>query len=107
MSSHDLAFLECLYASFKDYPTFRWREFRWRGLNFQNRLGIAGGVDKNGEMMEAWQKLGAGFVEVGTVTLFLRNQFRRILERDWEHKNLGIKWVFPVMAAKIKFTTIC
>jgi dihydroorotate dehydrogenase len=38
------------------------------GLTFPNRVGIAGGLDKNGVAVPAWQALGAGFVELGTVT---------------------------------------
>ncbi|MGH8518909.1 MAG: dihydroorotate dehydrogenase (quinone), partial [Panacagrimonas sp.] len=38
------------------------------GLHFRNRLGLAAGLDKNGECLEAWSRLGFGFVEIGTVT---------------------------------------
>ncbi|HSW13327.1 MAG TPA: quinone-dependent dihydroorotate dehydrogenase [Solimonas sp.] len=38
------------------------------GLNFPNRVGLAAGLDKNGECIEAWARLGFGFIEVGTVT---------------------------------------
>ena len=38
------------------------------GLTFRNRLGIAAGVDKNGEVPLAWKDLGFGFAELGTVT---------------------------------------
>ena len=38
------------------------------GLNFRNRLGIAAGVDKHGEVPMAWKDLGFGFAELGTVT---------------------------------------
>ncbi|MFA5940636.1 MAG: quinone-dependent dihydroorotate dehydrogenase [Sinimarinibacterium sp.] len=38
------------------------------GLRFPNRVGLAAGLDKNGECLRAWQALGFGFVEVGTVT---------------------------------------
>jgi dihydroorotate dehydrogenase len=38
------------------------------GLAFRNRLGIAAGVDKNGEVPLAWRDLGFGFAELGTVT---------------------------------------
>jgi len=38
------------------------------GLRFANRVGLAAGLDKNGECLEAWGRLGFGFVEVGTVT---------------------------------------
>ena len=38
------------------------------GLRFPNRVGLAAGLDKNGECLRAWQALGFGFVEIGTVT---------------------------------------
>ncbi|WP_185230355.1 quinone-dependent dihydroorotate dehydrogenase [Teredinibacter franksiae] len=38
------------------------------GLRFPNRVGLAAGLDKNGEYFNALGKLGFGFVEVGTVT---------------------------------------
>jgi dihydroorotate dehydrogenase len=38
------------------------------GLRFRNRVGLAAGLDKNGDCIEAWDRLGFGFVEVGTVT---------------------------------------
>jgi dihydroorotate dehydrogenase len=38
------------------------------GLHFRNRVGLAAGLDKNGECLEAWARLGFGFVEIGTVT---------------------------------------
>ncbi|MBL8489963.1 MAG: quinone-dependent dihydroorotate dehydrogenase, partial [Rhodocyclaceae bacterium] len=38
------------------------------GLAFPNRVGLAAGLDKNGECLDAWFRLGFGFVEVGTVT---------------------------------------
>ncbi len=41
---------------------------RLLGLDFPNRVGLAAGLDKNGECLAAWQALGFGFVEVGTVT---------------------------------------
>lgn len=45
-----------------------WRPLEWRGLTFPNRLGVAGGVDKDARNIQAWWSLGAGFLEVGTVT---------------------------------------
>lgn len=38
------------------------------GLTFPNRVGIAGGLDKNGVAVRAWWAFGFGFVELGTVT---------------------------------------
>lgn len=38
------------------------------GLHFANPLGLAAGLDKNGECIPAWNAMGFGFVEVGTIT---------------------------------------
>ncbi|HTH41144.1 MAG TPA: quinone-dependent dihydroorotate dehydrogenase [Rhodocyclaceae bacterium] len=38
------------------------------GLQFPNRVGLAAGLDKNGEAINGWGRLGFGFVEIGTVT---------------------------------------
>ena len=39
-----------------------------KGLTFRNRLGIAAGLDKNGDFIDSLGALGFGFIEVGTVT---------------------------------------
>ena len=38
------------------------------GLTFPNPVGLAAGFDKNAVALPAWEALGFGFVEVGTVT---------------------------------------
>ncbi|OBX35783.1 dihydroorotate dehydrogenase (quinone) [Halomonas elongata] len=38
------------------------------GLRFPNRVGLAAGLDKNADHLDALGALGFGFVEVGTVT---------------------------------------
>ena len=38
------------------------------GLRFANAVGLAAGLDKNGEYIDALAALGFGFIEVGTVT---------------------------------------
>jgi dihydroorotate dehydrogenase len=38
------------------------------GLEFPNALGLAAGLDKNGEYLDALAALGFGFIEIGTVT---------------------------------------
>jgi dihydroorotate dehydrogenase len=38
------------------------------GLEFPNPVGLAAGMDKNGEYIDALGSLGFGFIEVGTVT---------------------------------------
>ncbi len=38
------------------------------GLNLSNPIGVAAGLDKNGEAIHGIHKLGFGFIEVGSVT---------------------------------------
>ena len=38
------------------------------GLTFKNPLGLAAGLDKNGECIDALGKMGFGSIEIGTVT---------------------------------------
>jgi dihydroorotate dehydrogenase len=38
------------------------------GLTFPNPVGLAAGLDKNGEHVDALASLGFGFIEIGTVT---------------------------------------
>ncbi len=38
------------------------------GLEFPNRVGLAAGLDKNGDHIDALGALGFGFIEIGTVT---------------------------------------
>ncbi len=73
-----------------------YRPFQWRGLEFRNPLGLAGGVDKTGHALSAWQKLGAGFLEVGTVTPEPQGPNPgKIMDRDLENEALWNKMGFP------------
>ncbi|CAN5680369.1 quinone-dependent dihydroorotate dehydrogenase [soil metagenome] len=38
------------------------------GVKFRNPVGLAAGMDKSGKGVEAWQRLGFGFAEIGTIT---------------------------------------
>lgn len=38
------------------------------GLTFPNRIGLAAGLDKNGEAIDGLARMGFGFLEIGTVT---------------------------------------
>ena len=38
------------------------------GLTFPNPIGLAAGFDKNAEGLGAWESLGFGFMELGTIT---------------------------------------
>ncbi len=41
---------------------------RVMGIDFPNPVGLAAGLDKNGEYVDALAALGFGFIEIGTVT---------------------------------------
>lgn len=65
-------------------------------MYFPNPLGIAGGVDKNACHLRDWLSLGAGFVELGTVTPFPQKANRgKILDRSLEHFSLWNNMGFP------------
>ncbi len=73
-----------------------WNSKKWRGLHFRNPLGLAGGVDKSGDSLLAWQKLGVGFLEVGTITpLPQKANPGKILDRDISQKAVWNKMGFP------------
>ncbi|MDD3676678.1 MAG: quinone-dependent dihydroorotate dehydrogenase [Thauera propionica] len=38
------------------------------GLRFPNRIGLAAGLDKNGEAIDGLARMGFGFIEIGTIT---------------------------------------
>ena len=38
------------------------------GLSFDNPVGLAAGLDKNGDCIDAFAAMGFGFIEIGTVT---------------------------------------
>lgn len=42
--------------------------FTWKGLHFPNRVGLAAGFDKNARYMPLMQRLGFGFLEIGSIT---------------------------------------
>lgn len=95
--AHDIAPLALrLGAAFQSDDIPIWQPLKWKGLSFPNRLGLAGGVDKDGELIEEWWAYGAGFVEVGTVTP--RAQLPNpgvIINRDLESRALWNKMGFP------------
>ena len=51
-----------------DAPSAATTPVRVMGLDFPNRIGLAAGLDKNGEAIDGLAKLGFGFLEIGTVT---------------------------------------
>lgn len=54
--------LSSLYPKLPDSP------ITLCGLTFKNPVGLAAGLDKNGEYIDALAAMGFGFIEVGTVT---------------------------------------
>jgi len=71
--SHDLT-LELLEATerLRILPQFAKsvadQEVKVMGLTFPNPVGLAAGLDKNGDCFNALGRLGFGFVEIGTIT---------------------------------------
>ncbi len=49
----------------KEYPSLRKEVF---GISFPNPVGLAGGLDKNGEYYNDMANFGFGFVEIGSLT---------------------------------------
>lgn len=50
------------------YPVIEDKPVKVMGLTFKNPVGLAAGMDKNGDYIAALSALGFGFVEIGTVT---------------------------------------
>lgn len=95
--AHDLSPYAVEFLSlFQDDKTPEWGSFSWNNLHFKNRLGLAGGVDKNAEHINAWTRLGCGFIEVGTVTpLAQEPNPGKIFDRSIKDKALWNKMGFP------------
>jgi dihydroorotate dehydrogenase len=85
-----------LYKLFPNRKTPEWKSFNWKNLQFKNRLGIAGGVDKDAEFLDAWWKMGSGFIELGTVTPQPQEPNPgQIIDRDNASQALWNKMGFP------------
>jgi dihydroorotate dehydrogenase len=61
-ASHYSGLSKLLYPSTNDNPV------TVMGLRFKNPVGLAAGLDKNGDYIDALAALGFGFIEIGTVT---------------------------------------
>ena len=61
-----LSALHWLPNSFFKQP--RGAEVSAMGLKFPHPIGLAAGLDKNGEHLDALAKIGFSFIEIGTVT---------------------------------------
>jgi dihydroorotate dehydrogenase len=79
----------------------RYRPFTWKGQTFEHPVGIAGGVDKSGRNFLDWERLGASFVEIGTVTPQPQEPNPPpLIMRDVESKALWNKLGFPSEGAE-------
>lgn len=66
-TAHHIALKSLMYF----YPSKEIPEtspIRIMGIDFPNKLGIAAGLDKNGEYIDGLSKLGVGHIEIGTIT---------------------------------------
>lgn len=71
------------------------------GVRFANPVGVAAGLDKDARAINAWQALGYGFAELGTITL--RPQPGNPAPRVWrlpEHRALVNRLGFPSQGAE-------
>jgi dihydroorotate dehydrogenase len=59
---HKIKLLNIFFSKVKN------NNYQLLGLKFNNRLGTAAGLDKNGDFIDCLGDLGFGFLEVGTVT---------------------------------------
>ena len=59
---HKIKLLNIFFSKVKN------NNYQLLGLDFNNRLGTAAGLDKNGDFIDCLGDLGFGFLEVGTVT---------------------------------------
>ena len=69
-SSHDLTISGLASAGklLPPKPVIEANPVEVMGLRFPNRIGLAAGLDKNGEAVDGLARMGFGFIEIGTVT---------------------------------------
>jgi len=83
------------------YPEVVEKPIKVMGLEFKNQVGLAAGLDKNGDYIDALAALGFGFIEIGTVTprpqpgnpkprLFRLPEYQAIINR-MGFNNLGVE----------------
>jgi len=77
------------------------------GIKFPNRLGVAAGLDKNGEVFPALEALGFGHVEVGSIT-YPENYGRekKTLTRNFKNKSLTNHLGMPSQGARRVLATL-
>ncbi|MGZ8196143.1 MAG: quinone-dependent dihydroorotate dehydrogenase [Methylosarcina sp.] len=90
------------------HPAIQDKPVRVMGLDFKNPVGLAAGLDKNGNYIDALAGLGFGFIEIGTVTprpqpgnpkprLFRLPEHQAIINR-MGFNNLGIEHLLSQVA---------
>ena len=85
-----------VYSRIKSAEPYQWKSFHWKHLYFPNPLGTAGGIDKNAFHIKDWWSLGAGFLEIGTVTPEPQKANpSKILDRSLKHLSLWNNMGFP------------
>ena len=85
-----------LYTKIKPGRPSEWEPFSWKGLHFPNPLGTAGGLDKNARLIKEYWSLGAGFLEIGTVTPEPQKANKGcIMSRNLKHLSLWNCMGFP------------
>lgn len=106
--AHDLSPLAVeFYSLLQEKKTPKWGSFFWREIEFKNRLGLAGGVDKNANNLHAWQKIGCGFIEIGTITPLAQSPNPgKIFDRSIKDEALWNKMGFPSAGAEKAFNNI-
>tara|TARA_B100001123_G_scaffold445718_1_gene598044 strand:+ start:86 stop:1201 length:1116 start_codon:yes stop_codon:yes gene_type:complete len=98
-------FLSSIFGNLYGSPELPVRLF---GIDFPNPLGIAAGMDKNGDAVPAWQSIGFGFSEIGGVTLHDQignprpRMFRATAERALVNRmgfnNIGAELVYDKLS---------
>ena len=79
--------------------------------NKKNKLGIAAGLDKNGDYIDCFGSFGLGFIEVGTVTPrssnmviqnqeFLEIKKKKLLLNRLGFNNKGVDYLFKQLKKK-------
>lgn len=71
--AHEITFRQLKYImhsplQFMIQQSVNFKPTTCMGLTFKNPLGLAAGLDKDGECIDAFGAMGFGFVEIGTVT---------------------------------------
>jgi dihydroorotate dehydrogenase len=98
-NAHQLALRTAAVAALFSPPPVR-APVRAMGVEFPNPIGLAAGLDKNAEHIDAMGALGFGFIEVGTVTpraqpgnprpRLFRIESRRAIINRFGFNNVGV-----------------